>query len=69
MAHRAWVLPVPGSPKADVHAALDEAALGQLVQLLAQGQRHPVVLEGFPGVKGDGKTYHWAVDVQRNGPS
>ena len=40
-----------GQPEGQhVDAALDEAALGQLVQLLAQGQRHPVMLEGFPGL-------------------
>ena len=40
-----------GQPKSQhVDAALDEAALGQLVQLLAQGQRHPVMLEDFPGL-------------------
>ena len=33
-----------------VDAALDEAALGQVVQLLAQGQRHPVVLDSLPGL-------------------
>ena len=40
-----------GQPKSQhVDAALHEAALGQLVQLLAQGQRHPVMLEDFPGL-------------------
>ena len=33
-----------------VDAPLDEIALGQVVQLLAQGQRHPVVLESLPGL-------------------
>ena len=34
----------------DVHAPIDETALGQMVKLLAQRQGHPVVLEGFPGL-------------------
>ena len=37
-----------GQPEGQhVDAALDEAALGQVVQLLAQRQGDPVVLEGF----------------------
>ena len=40
-----------GQPEGQhVDAALDEAALGQVVQLLAQRQGDPVVLEGFPGL-------------------
>ena len=40
-----------GQPEGQhVDAALDEAALGQLVQLLAQRQGDPVVLEGLPGL-------------------
>ena len=35
-----------------VDAALDEAALGQVVQLLAQRQGHPVVLDSLPGLAG-----------------
>ena len=31
-----------------VDAALDEAALGQMIQLLPQRQGHPIVLEGLP---------------------
>ena len=34
----------------DVDAVLHETALGQMVQLLAQRQGHPVVLEGLPGL-------------------
>ena len=34
----------------DVHAPVNEAPLGQLVHLLPQGQGHPVVLEGLPGL-------------------
>ena len=53
MAHRAWVLPAPGSPKArTVDAAFDEVPLGQLVHLLPQQHGHPVVLEGFPSLAG-----------------
>ena len=33
-----------------VDAAVDEAAVGQLVQLPSQRQGHPVVLEGLPGL-------------------
>ena len=33
-----------------VDAALDKAALGQMVQLLPHGQGYTVVLEGFPGL-------------------
>ena len=33
-----------------VDAVFHEAALGQLVQLLPEGQGHPVVLEGLPGL-------------------
>ena len=36
----------------DVDPVFHEAALGQVVQLLPQGQRHPVVLEGLPGFAG-----------------
>ena len=40
-----------GQPEGqDVDAALYEGALGQMVQLLAQGQEDPVVLEGLPGL-------------------
>ena len=40
-----------GQPEGqDVDAALDEAALGQMVQFLAQRQGDPIVLEGFPGL-------------------
>ena len=39
-----------GQPEGQhVDAALDEAALGQVVQLLPERQRHPVVLEGLLG--------------------
>ena len=42
---------MPGSPKARTLTPLfDEAALGQLVQLLPQRQGDSVVLEGFPGL-------------------
>ena len=34
----------------DIDAAFDELALGQMVQLLAQGQGRSVILEGFPGL-------------------
>ena len=34
----------------DVDAALDEAALGQMIQLLPHGQGYAVVLEGLPGL-------------------
>ena len=34
----------------DVDAALHEAPLGQMVQLLPESQGHAVVLEGFPGL-------------------
>ena len=43
----------PGAGKTegqDVDAAVDEAAVGQFPQLLSERQRHPVVLEGFPGL-------------------
>ena len=40
-----------GQPEGQhVDAALDEAALGQVVQLLAHSQWDPVVLERFPGL-------------------
>ena len=40
-----------GQPEGqDVDAPLDEAALGQMIQLMAQRQGDSVVLEGFPGL-------------------
>ena len=40
-----------GQPEGQhVDAALDEAALGQMIQLLPHGQGYAVVLEGFPGL-------------------
>ncbi len=40
-----------GQPEGQhVDAALDEAALCQMIQLLAQSQGDPVVLEGLPGL-------------------
>ena len=40
-----------GQPEGQhVDAVLDEAALGQLVQLLPHGQGYAVVLEGLPGL-------------------
>ena len=40
-----------GQPEGQhVDAALDEAAMGQMIQLLALRQGDPVVLEGLPGL-------------------
>ncbi len=40
-----------GEPEGQhVDAVIHETALGQLVQLLPESERHPVVLEGFPGL-------------------
>ena len=40
-----------GEPEGQhVDAVFHEAALGQMVQLLTEGQWHPVVLEGLPGL-------------------
>ena len=44
-------MPVPGKSEGqDVDAVLHETALGQMVQLLAQRQGHPVVFESLPGL-------------------
>ena len=40
-----------GQPEGQhLDAVFHEAALAQLVQLLSQSQRHPVMLEGLPGL-------------------
>ena len=44
---------LPGAGQSEgqhVDAAVDEAAAGQLAQLLPQSQGHTVVLEGLPGL-------------------
>ena len=53
VAHGAQRVGLPGAGQSEgqhIDAPIDEAALGQLIQLLPQGQGHPVVLEGFPGL-------------------
>ncbi len=40
-----------GEPEGQhVDAVIHETALGQMVQLLPESERHPVMLEGFPGL-------------------
>ena len=53
VAHRAQGVGLAGARQSEgqhVDAVFGEVAVGQLIQLLPQGQGHPVVLEGFPSL-------------------
>ena len=53
MAHGAQCVGLPGAGQSEgqhVHPPVYEVAAGQFPQLLPEAQRHPVVLEGLPGL-------------------